>query len=245
MATLEQENSVRSELKASLDSLAKLKAADLARRDLGPELNFELGIIFFTRTLHLFHALAEADLDGVSYQRLVQLRDQARASLERFVRIQNFRLGSYASNPIGQRDQFINDVRDSYDAVFEAAAPVIAYTIRRGTDFEKLEAEAKEILDRLSQSSAEHEEKLKKSTEIAEQMVESVRRIVQEAGVSQHFIHFKNEAESSEKQAKPWLYTTIGIAVAAVVAGSLILWRYLYDIPKLHPKAFRSRFRRF
>ena len=132
MATLEQENSIRGELKASLDALAKLKAADLARRDLGPELSFGFGVIFFSRTLHLFHALADADLDGVSYQRLVQLRDQARVTLERFVRVQNFRLGSYASNPIGQRDQFMNEIRDNYDTVFEAAAPVIAYTIRKG-----------------------------------------------------------------------------------------------------------------
>src|SRR5579862_7415108 len=113
MATLEQENAVRSELKTSLDALAKLKAADLARKDLGPELNFESGVIFFSRTLHLFQALAEADLDGVSYQRLVQLRDVARPTLERFIQIQNFRLGSYASNPIGQRDQFISQIRDN------------------------------------------------------------------------------------------------------------------------------------
>jgi len=57
MAQLQQENEARSRVKAQLTELAKLKASDLARKDLGGDLNFESAVIFFSRTLRLFHAL--------------------------------------------------------------------------------------------------------------------------------------------------------------------------------------------
>jgi len=212
MAQLQQENDVRARVKSLLSELAKFKAGDLARKDLGSDLNFESGVIFFSRILRLFHALNEADLDDLSFQKLTQIEQVGRPALDQLLQVQNFSLAKYAQSPIAMRNQIIDQIRDSYDGAFEVLAPIIAFTVRKGTDFERLEDQAKDALKKIDQDSQTNSEALKKSREAAEQAVEAVRKIAQEAGVSAHFVHFKQEADSNVSDAKPWLGATILLA---------------------------------
>jgi len=235
MATAEQETKARNELQTVLGELAKWKASALARKELGSDLSFESGVLYFSRLLRLFHALNDADLSDVSYSKVTQITGVANQTRDLFLNIAGFSVSKYANNPISQRDSFINQARDSYDNVFEFVAPAVAFTIRKGTDFEKLEEQAKEVVGRIEASAEENEKTLKTARENAELVVQEVRRIAQEAGVSQHAIHFKEEADRQEKSAKPWLYSTVGIAAFTVSAGSLLLLRYLWVVPTLTP----------
>lgn len=230
MATLEQENQMRNQLKECLAELAPLKATDLARvTELGADLSFESGVIFFSRTLRLFHTLNDLNLDDVSYQKLTQLRDLAYQARDSFKSVREFSLRKYANNPVGTRDQLINNIRDSYDGVFEIIGPTIAFLTKKGTDFEKLEEQAKDTLQRVNAFAQENEMSLRKSRESAETMLEEVKRIAQESGVSQHAIHFKNEADKDEKSAKDWLIATVVLASMSLVVGIaflVIYWLY-------------------
>jgi hypothetical protein len=82
MATIEQENKTKQELIALLAEIAKIKANDLVRVDLGKDLNFETGIGFFERTLNLFYDLQQSNLDNVSYTILNQLKERAANALD-------------------------------------------------------------------------------------------------------------------------------------------------------------------
>jgi len=235
MATAEQETKARNELQTVLGELAKWKASALARKELGSDLSFESGVVYFSRLLRLFHALDDADLSDLPYPKIASITAVANQTRDLFLNIAGFSVSKYANNPISQRDSFINQARDSYDSVFEYVAPAVAFTIRKGTDFEKLEEQAKEVVGRIEASAEENEKTLKAARENAELVVQEVRRIAQEAGVSQHAIHFKDEADRQEESAKPWLYSTIGIAAFTVGAGSLLLLRYLWVVPTLTP----------
>ncbi|SRR6266851_2838502 len=236
MATLQQEEEARSQLKGILNELGAINPAALVRdKELGPGLNFEPGVIFFSRTLRLFRALGEADLQDISFQKITQIMQFATEARDQFRRITEFSLQKYPNNPIGTRDEFITQIRDRYDAVFEILAPTVAFTIRKGTDFERLEEQAKTALKRIDTISGDQEQALQKARSNAEQLVEEVRRIAQESGVSQHAIYFKKEADDHQTSANSWLKATTSLALATTLLGVLFVVLYLYRVADLTP----------
>jgi len=233
MATLEQENTARQNLKDVLKELSQIHATDLARKDLGPDLNFESGVIFFSRTLSLFYALADSDLEDIPYQKLNELVGVAKQSLETFRNIQQFSIAKWNTNPIAQRDGFITQVRDQYDSVFTQASPVVAFTVRKGLDFKRLEDSAKATVERLEIFATDSQQKMAASREEAQQALEAVRKVASEAGVSQHAIHFKTEADKFESSAKPWLVWTVILASATAIIGLGLVIKAIYWLPTL------------
>lgn len=233
MPTLQEENTLRAQLKEKLGEMAKITPTVLARQDLGADLSFESGVIFFSRTLRLFHALNESDLGDIPYQKTQELLQQATDTLTRCRQIQEFALQKHPNNPMGVRDQFINQFRDTYDGTFNAVAPMVAFTVRKGVDFARLEEQGRAILERIEGVSAGHEKAMQAARTTAENLVEEVRKIVQEAGVSQHAIHFKQEAEAHESAAKPWLTVTAWLGGFTVLVGFGLLITYLIISPNL------------
>lgn len=231
MANLEQEQQSRKELLALLNDFSTIRAADLVRdKDLGPSLNFESGVIFFSRTLRLLNSLSEQGLEDLPNEALRQVIDVARPQLEIFRQIQAFSLSNNPNNPIAVRDQLIGQIRDNYDAVFRIVAPLVAFAIRKGTDFARLEEDAKARVQNIDSITRSYEDALKKSQQDATVMLEEVRRVAAEAGVSQHSIHFKNEADQHERSAKNWLWATVLIAISTVAIGALMVSIYFRSV---------------
>src|SRR5437016_3224066 len=144
MATLEQEQSQRTALKGLLDQLIGIDPNQLVRADvLGQELSFESGLQVFQRTLGLFKDLAECSLDNVSFETLRELTSHAQQALNQFQQIQKFSVAQNPSNPKQVRDSLIEQLRDHWHSYYSAITPHIAYSIRRGTDFDALEREAR------------------------------------------------------------------------------------------------------
>ena len=66
MATFEQEEKIKIELKQVLTGLSQINAEDLVRaNELGRDFNFEPGLKAFERTLKLFKDLNNSNLDNV------------------------------------------------------------------------------------------------------------------------------------------------------------------------------------
>jgi hypothetical protein len=233
MATLEQENKTRAELKGVLQELSQYKAEELARKELGGDLSFEKGVIFFSRTLRLFHALNDADLEDVPQTKLQEMIPYANTSRELLRNIAGFTLAKYSNSPIAQRDEFINQVRDQYDAAFNAVAPVLAFTVRKGTDFARLEEQAKGIVAKMEEMKQSNEQTTKTILENAQNVIQEVRRIAEEAGVSQHAAYFKTEADKNEREARPWLNWTIGLASATAALAVGLTIRCWFVLPTL------------
>lgn len=220
MATFEQENAERQRLLTVLTELSAINPQDLVREDvLGRDLSFASGVPYFQRTLKLFKDLAESNLDTVPFQNLQQLSAHAEQARERFKRVQGFSVAQYQSNPASSRDGLINEIRDSYDAAFQQVSPIVAYSVRKGTDFEKLEREARESVTQLKSIVSDQETSRKTMLVEIEGTLEKVRRAAQEVGVAQHAIHFKDEAEANAASAKTWLKVTAVSAVLTLAFG--------------------------
>jgi hypothetical protein len=235
MASLEQENASRSQLLEAVREIAKMKTTDLARTDLGADLSFESATVYFARTLRLFRALSEFEIDDLSFTKTEELKGRAIQVRDLYRNIAQFSIKQYQNNPIGQRDSFINQVRDQYDDLFNVISPAVAFLTRRGTDFVGLEERAKETVGKLEQTLESQRQASESLLKEAKGTIDTVRRMAEEAGVSQHAMHFKNEAERNEKDGKPWLVGTIVLAsVTAALAFGLTIWYFFYP-PTLTP----------
>lgn len=234
MATLEQEETQRQSLAKILAELAVIKPDDLVREDvLGRDLGFASGLPYFQRTLRLFRDLAEANLDTVPFTRLQQLARVAEGAMTQFQQVKNFSLQQSPQNPTQVRDTLVQQIRDSFDNHFDLVAPVIAYSVRKGTDFERLEDEARQTVETLKSLVADQEQSRKAMLAEVEGTLEKVRRAAQEVGVAQHAVHFRQEADEHKRVSVKWLVATGLLAIVTVLFGVLSLVYYISQVPTL------------
>jgi glutathione peroxidase-family protein len=72
------------------------------------------------------------------------LNNLAQQALGQFNKVLQFSLKQFPNNPAQNRDQIITEIQNTYDKYFDAVSPCIAYSIRKGIDFTRLEQEARE-----------------------------------------------------------------------------------------------------
>ena len=206
MSTLAEEKRLHNHLRTQLDQLKAIDAGTLDRVDvLGQQLSFHEGQPYFQRTLRLFRELAATNLDGLPWQNLQSLAQAAERANDFFSKIQNFSVATHQQNPLKAREVLIAQIREDYHGWFNEIAPIIAYSMRKGTDFERLEREAREQLSSIKQISTELRERTEKIVAEAQGARDKARDAVQRVGVAQHTIHFQSEAERHETDAGKWL----------------------------------------
>ncbi|MDE3041134.1 MAG: hypothetical protein KGJ82_11255 [Nitrospirota bacterium] len=224
----EAETQQRQALEQSLKDLDKFDAENLARKDLGTQLSFEQYVPTFARTLNLFRALSECSLDTVPTQVLSKLVQRANQAKTEFQVIADFSLEKYPNNPIASRTEFGNRIGESYYEHYVHIGPVISYAVRKGTDFARLEAQAKDAVALLDTTVEQNQQALKQKLKDVEATVEKVRRAAQEVGVAQHNLLFNDEAKEYLKSATTWLWITGLLAIATLIAAFGLLSLYLW-----------------
>lgn len=217
MATVEQEQQEHKKLVEVLGALKAINPESLVRSDvLGKDLSFETGLPVFRRTLGLFHDLSECNLENFPYETLNQLWAQANDALTLFQQIQNFSIQQHPQNPVQARDSMITTLRDRWNQYYTAITPHISYAVRRGTDFDSLEREARGTLVLQKQLATDFRAEKDKILTEMQGALERVRQAASEAGVAQHAIHFKDEAVFHKRQSLYWLSATLGFASATI-----------------------------
>jgi hypothetical protein len=222
MATLQDEQKSLDRLNKTLGQLSVISPESLVRKEkLGDEINFEPGLPYFKRTLKLFKDLKNSSMDGIPYASLEELNNIGQQALSHFQQILGFTMQQ--NNPLNVRDQLIGQIRDSYDSFYKVITPHIAYSIRMGTDFEALESQARTTVNSMQEAYLRQNEALDNMRKESNEILDSMRTAAAEAGVSQHSIYFKLEAEEHAKTARYWL-------IANIIAGAAALALALYSV---------------
>lgn len=222
------------QLREALTKVTAIEPQDLARTSvLGTTLDFRAGISVFSRTLRLFQDLAEANLDNIPVTILNQLKqatDQAQQSIDQIEAFDP----SGQNNPAQVRDGLIQQVAQQYDSHFKQISPVIAYSVRKGTDFDLLEQQARKALTDVSDAGVSLRREGEKIIQDARAALAEVQRAAAEVGVAQHAIHFKQEAEGHSLARWKWLGATGVLALAILSYGGFNVYYYMtheLDIP--------------
>ncbi len=221
-----QDRSAREQLQTALSQLAEVTPDALIRTDeLGSALDFSNAASVFKRTLGLFATLAESNLDNVPATTLTSLNGSATSANATFKQIREFNPNQ--ANPAQARDALIQQVVTQYESHFDHISPVIAYSVRKGTDFEALETTARATLATLESTQADQLATIKGFNEESKGILKSIRRAAAEAGVSQHAVFFKEEADEHKAAAKLWLKITTLLGVGTLVLAVVVAMAYI------------------
>ena len=219
MATIEDENNLRSNINDLLNSILARTPESLIRKEsLGTELSFENGLPYFSRVFSLVYALKNCDLSRVPHPLLAQIHSSLSEIDILIKEVENFSVAS-TSNPAGTRDNFIIQFNEKYAGWFNIMSPIIAFSVREGTDFQALQKQANDFvnnIEKIQKQAMEASEKQKKELDL---ILETVRRAAAEVGVSQHSTHFKDEASEYKIEARTWLKRATGFAIGTGVWG--------------------------
>ena len=223
---LEQEETARNGLREALDKLAEISPESLVRTDeLGTSLDFSEGVEVFRRTLVLFESLRESNLDNIPLTTLDQLTQLATQATQIFQSIRSFD-PSGQNNPAVVRDSLIKQVADQYQGFFQQISPVVAYSVRKGTDFDRLEREARAGLEEINRLRNQTESEGNAIVGQAKAALEQVQRAAAQVGVAQHAVHFKEEAAEHLRRSKGWLIATGLLGAATAGFGGWSLFYY-------------------
>lgn len=157
---------------------------------------------------------------------LKRLADEAKKSFDQFKSILDFSLEKNPQNPAQARDSLIDAVRDHYDSLYTTMAPYLAYLIRLGTDFEALEAQARESVSELIANKDSQLKVMESLKRESEDILTAMRRASADAGVSEHETHFDTEAKNQSDSARRWMIATICVASAGALLslGTIALY---------------------
>lgn len=206
-----------SQLEETQESLSRMQAFDpksLAREEeLGRNFDFSAIVAPASKLIRLYNQLGLSTLDDFPDQNLAQIKQQADADFNRFQQVLDFDPTTVENqNPTQPRDNLIKQVMAAYDPAFQKLFPFISYGTSKSVDFQRMENEARAMLQNVKDEASEITEQLNEHQEQAQAVLADVRRVAAEQGVSQQAIYFKEEAESHENLAEIWRKRTIKLA---------------------------------
>lgn len=181
------------------------------------------------RVIDLFKLINPAYLHFFPDRQLNVLRDQANAFFNLLEECLAFDLGEASPTPVDAKNELIARLKNQFQPVFDQLFPLISFASVRSLDFTKLERDARAATQAAKDSSATILKDLDAEKKKAESVVEEVRKVAAEQGVSTQAIHFKNEADEHKESAKTWQDRTVGVSMllGAYAVGTL----FIHNIP--------------
>lgn len=221
------------ETKEAVERIQKFDAEMLSRKEeLGTHFELSDAVEPARRLIRLYSQLSLEALEDLPNPQLDQIKKQSDADYNRFQQAMDFEpSGSDNQNPTQKRDQIINAIASAYDGAFAKLHPFISYSLSKVADFKRLENEARATLQSVRDEAETITGQLSEHEENARQVLDEVREVAAEQGVSQQAIYFKQEAETHNDLAEKWrwrtIYFAIGLGVYAVVSVFIHKWGFL------------------
>ena len=219
--------------KESLERMQKFDASGLPReKKLGEDLSFKGAVEPARRLIDLYKRLSVTALEDFPDDILDKIQDWANSDHSKFKKILEFNPSQ--SDPTNIRRHLIAEVEDAYKTAFDHLHPYIAYSLHRSADFQRLDAEARATVQSVKEESEKLMGSLKEHENSAEKILEEVRKVAAEQGVSQQALYFEDEYEHHNKEANR--SKRGAVLTAGLLIGVAVVSLYLHKIPGLEPK---------
>jgi len=216
-------------------ALQELDVGTLVREnDLGIKFNFAGAVAPATRLISLFRNIPLKVLDDLPPASLTSIKQVGEAVMSYFKRINDFTIDN-VQNPGQVRAQILAELPGYYEGTaFPTLFPYISYGAARTADLGRLETEGRDAIAAIGSQTAALQQEIKAGAAEAKKMLEDIRAVAAEQGVSQEASYFRQEADRHETESKSWRTATIWLAVALGVYAFLTM--FTNNIPALHPK---------
>lgn len=228
------------EAKVSLLRVQSFEVQKLAREDdLGRQLSFVKAVPLAEKIVALYRRVPVEVLADLTDPLLQQVKGQADADFNRFQSILDF--SASQTNAAEIRDSLIVQVEAAYDAAFNVLWQFIAFGVARMTDTAVLENQARAVLQGIDDAAKKFQNSLSASEQEAQRVLQNIKAVAAEQGVSQQAEFFKNRADEHATAAKEWLNHTLvasGVLLTFIVA-SLFLHRWVWFAPRTNVELFQ------
>ncbi len=226
--------SIYKEAKASLERMQNFDCKSLTRiEELGKHFNFADTVKPAEKLIRLYGQLPSSVLDDFPEQFLTQIKQQSDADFSRFQQILDF--DPKAANAAQQKDTIISQMEGAYDASFTKIHQFISYGISKSGDFQRLETEARATFQSIKDDAKKLTDQLEEHRGHADQVLQDIRKVAAEQGVSQQAIYFKEESENHEVLSETWRARTIRLAIALGCFAFFSI--FMHKIPWLMPES--------
>lgn len=216
----------------SLLRIQQFSTHDLAREsDLGKSLNFKDAITPAQQLIDLYNRLSVKALDDFPDAQLTIIRDQSNALYKLFSQILEF--SPEQQNPHGVRTSFINQIISAYPTSFQHLHPYISYSLHRSADFQRLDTEARATLQSIEDKAKKITETLTGHETEAQRVLDEIRNVAAEEGVTQQASHFRAESDLHETEAEKWRKKTISLSW--LLGFYAVVTLFLHKLPFLAP----------
>lgn len=191
------------EANSSLQRIQQFDVHDLAREsDLGTSLNFKDAISPAQQLVDLYNRLSVKALDDFPDAQLTIIKDQSNAHYNLFTQILKF--SPEQQNPHGVRKTFIDQIIAAYPTAFQQLHPYISYSLHRSADFQRLDTEARATLQSIEDKAKNITKTLTGHETEAQRVLNEIRNVAAEEGVTQQATHFRTESDHHETEAEKW-----------------------------------------
>ena len=225
--------SVLEEAKESLERMQQFNCESLVRDvELGQHFNFSQAFEPAEKLVRLYGQISSTVLDDFPETIVTQIKQQADSDFNRYQQILDF--DPKAANAAQQKDTIITQITGAYDASFQKIYPFISYGVSKSVDFQRLETEARATIQAINDNAKTLTKQLEEHQAQADQVLQDIRKVAAEQGVSQQAIYFKEESESHEVLAEIWRIRTIWLAVTLGCFALLSI--FIHKVPFLKPE---------
>ncbi|MEQ9248100.1 MAG: hypothetical protein RLO21_19140 [Nitratireductor sp.] len=218
--------------KNSLERVIEFDPKKLEQKDkLGEDLSFSEAIGPAAQVIELFKQIPLDQLKTLPDAHLTKVQAQSDALYKMLDDIMRFNIDEIEGNVKNKRDSLIKTLSTSYQNFFNELNQIIAYLSTRIHDFSQLQNEGRAAIQQIRDEASRIADGMKVDSENARQILEDVRKMAAEQGVSQQALYFKEESESHASQAKFWRSSTIVVSflilILAFLSGISFKWDWL------------------
>lgn len=204
---------------SSVQRMQDFSPEDLPRvEELGKEINFIAALEPAKKLVDLYKRVSVEALKDFPDNLLKQTQDRANADYALLKQILDFKYQGQ-ENPEQTKTNYINQVVSAYQATFSQLRDIISYSACRTTDFKIIEQEARGVFQGIKDKAEELTTQLESSKDEASRILDEVRKVAAEQGVSQKAIYFKDESKLHKDESESWKKWTIGAAILLVIVS--------------------------
>lgn len=218
------------EAEQSLTRIQNFDTGALPRQAaLGSEINFLDAVAPADRIVALFRQIPIQYLNELPDNAVDLIRSTADATYSLFQQIEGF--DPKETDSFARRTALIDNIKAQYVPLFSQLSPLIAFTSSRLRDFGALEREARAAVQAAKDRADEATKQLEAQQVAATKILDEVRRVAAEQGVSQQAVYFQTEGTTHNAEARRWqwitIYVAIGLGVYAIISATFHKWIWL------------------
>ena len=212
------------DLRNELKRFSEFNKDNLIKRTEWGTINFEEATPDFEKIYAIINYLNILPLNLLTINATNSIKTAINNINDLFSQINKFSIES--ENPANQRNQFVNQIQNQTEAIYNQASPWISFLAYQQGDFaKKIEAlthsvqEAEQLTDKAKNNISEKEKEI-------QEIIIKAREASAAAGAAVFTKDFKKESTDLKTNAKKWLRVT-GILGIATLITALLLWYFV------------------